>query len=68
MKTLSNGWKIPTDRDKALEMLRDFEKNLNRTYDLSAAQKGRSQIFDYDKNSKIDRENQPPIKIGEVQK
>ncbi len=29
MKTLSNGWKIPTDRDKALEMLRDFEKNLN---------------------------------------
>ena len=29
MKTLSNGWKIPTDRDMALEMLRDFEKNLN---------------------------------------
>lgn len=45
-----------------------FEKNLNRTYDLSAAQKGKSQIFDYDQNSKIDRENQPPIKIGEIQK
>ena len=29
MKTLSNGWKIPTDRDMALEMLRYFEKNLN---------------------------------------
>ncbi len=28
MKTLSNGWKIPTDKDKALEMLKDFEKNL----------------------------------------
>jgi len=30
---------------------------LNKTYDLSAVQKGKSQIFDYDQNSKIDREN-----------
>jgi len=28
MKTLSNGWKIPTDKEKAFEMLNDFEKNL----------------------------------------
>jgi hypothetical protein len=28
MKTLSNGWKFPTDKEKASEMLRDFEKNL----------------------------------------
>jgi hypothetical protein len=28
MKTLSNGWKIPTDKNQALDMLKDFEKNL----------------------------------------
>lgn len=43
-----------------------FENNLNRTYD--STQKGKSHIFDFDQNSKIDRENQPPIKIGEIQK
>jgi hypothetical protein len=43
-----------------------FENNLNRTYDPT--QKGKSHIFDFDQNSKIDRENQPPIKIGEIQK
>ena len=43
-----------------------FENNLNRTHD--STQKGKSHIFDFDQNSKIDRENQPPIKIGEIQK
>jgi hypothetical protein len=43
-----------------------FENNLNRTYDPT--QKGKSHIFDFDQNSKIDRENQPPIKIGEIHK